>query len=272
MTDVNPRIGYTFLTLFLVIISIMLLNFLIAILSNTYSMLNEVKNGLYLKNVIGLRQVYNYDKYYSSIVYMPPPFGILTFVMVPFIIYCKSKKLNKIMLIIEYSMIGVSAIIIFVCCCLIMTPFAYLIILFDKLKKVPQRPFLSKLDLLLRIVDLIVFLFIGLPFLLFWTTIDSLNVALNLFSTDIMPIDQDEITKKNRVIQQNTIRKSQVAEETSKSFKFTTIKAKPKTTSKGLGKGTNPIKEGLSEMTLNILKSTIKSLKIKHQENIDSYR
>lgn len=271
LKDVSPRLGYTFLTLFLVIISIMLLNFLIAILSNTYSILNNVKNGLYLKNVISLRQVYNYDKYYASIVSMPPPFGILTFITVPFVIYWKSKLLNKILLIIEYSIIGVSAVVIFICFWIIMTPFAYLLILFDKLKKIPQRPFLNKLDLLIRALDFIIFFFWGILFLFFWTVIDSINLALNLFSKDIMPIDQDELSKRNKSISENAIKKSQVAEET-KSFKFTAIKSKGKTLSKGLGKGTNPIKEGLSEMTLNILKAWIRNLKNRHQENVDSYR
>ena len=68
LNDVSPYIGYAFLTIFLIIISILLLNFLIAILSNTYSSLNDVKNGLYLKNVISLRQIYNYNqiKYYMQ--------------------------------------------------------------------------------------------------------------------------------------------------------------------------------------------------------------
>ena len=271
LTDVSPRLGYTFLTLFLITISIMLLNFLIAILSNTYSILNNVKNGLYLKNVISLRQVYNYDKYYASIVSMPPPFGILTFITVPFVIYWKSKLLNKILLIIEYSMIGVSAVVIFICFWIIMAPFAYLLILFDKLKKILQRPFLNKFDLLIRALDFIVFWFWGILFLFFWTIIDSINFALNLFYKDIMPIDQDELSKRNKSISENAIKKSQVAEET-KSFKFTAIKSKGKTLSKGLGKGTNPIKEGLSEMTLNILKAWIRNLKNRHQENVDSFR
>ena len=113
LKDVNPYVGYIFITVFLIMISIMLLNFLIAILSNTYELLNDVKNGLYLKNVINLRQKYNYNDTYSSIVYAGPPFNIFIAFYLPLIIYCNSKKLNKVFLVIEYVGIAVFGVLAF---------------------------------------------------------------------------------------------------------------------------------------------------------------
>jgi Polycystin cation channel len=78
--------GYVYLTIYLLYTSIMLLNFLIAILSNTYARNNFVKNGLYLRNVLHLRQRYDYDRLYSSITYSAPPLNIITFILTPLII------------------------------------------------------------------------------------------------------------------------------------------------------------------------------------------
>lgn len=87
LKDVDPYVGYVFITAFMIMISIMLLNFLIAILSNIYSELNNVKNGLYLRRVIHLRKLYNYDSLYSSIVFTPPPFNLFSLVIMPFVIF-----------------------------------------------------------------------------------------------------------------------------------------------------------------------------------------
>ena len=113
LKSVNPHVGYVFITVFLIIISIMLLNFLIAILSNTYELLNDVKNGLYLKNVIYLRQKYNYDRIYSSLVYANTPFNLFMLILLPFVIYFKSKKLNKMILMVEYFGVGFYGVVIF---------------------------------------------------------------------------------------------------------------------------------------------------------------
>ena len=56
ITVVSPYIGYIFMTIFLIFTMIMLLNFLIAILSNVYANLNDVQIGLYLRKVLFLRQ------------------------------------------------------------------------------------------------------------------------------------------------------------------------------------------------------------------------
>ena len=61
--ETRPEFGYLFLTVWLIVSLIMLLNFSIAILSKTYSFLIKHHNALYLKEVILIRQRYEYDKY-----------------------------------------------------------------------------------------------------------------------------------------------------------------------------------------------------------------
>lgn len=132
LNNISPDVGYIFITVFLIFTMIMLLNFLIAILSNTYSVLNDVKNGLYLRKVLYLRQRYNYDRYYSAIIYATPPLNLVAFILMPVIIYCKSRKLNRILLICQYILIGLFSIVLFFVASVIMMPFAYFLVLFDK--------------------------------------------------------------------------------------------------------------------------------------------
>ena len=102
LKDVDPYVGYIYITVFLVVVGILLLNFLIAILSSTYSGLNKVKNGLYMRRIIQMRQRYQYDKYYSSIVFAPTPFNLLLLPVLPFVVFLKSKRLNNVVMVCEY--------------------------------------------------------------------------------------------------------------------------------------------------------------------------
>lgn len=139
LTDVKPRYGWIFITVFLLLIAIMLLNFLIAILSSTYSNLEEVKTGLYLRNVINLRQRYAYNRYYSSIVYAGMPTNFMVLFALPFVVSLRSRMLNKVLMIIEYLTVGIISIFLFLCGVLILLPFAYLILLFHKARLIPQK-------------------------------------------------------------------------------------------------------------------------------------
>lgn len=78
MTEVSPYTGYVFLTIFLLFTMVLLLNFLIAILSNTYANLNDVKNALYLRKVLFLRQRYDYHRLYSAILFGIPPLNVFS--------------------------------------------------------------------------------------------------------------------------------------------------------------------------------------------------
>ena len=63
--NVNPWFGYITMLLFLVISAITLINFLIAIISNVYNDLSDIGIGLYLRSLIGIRQILQNDERYS---------------------------------------------------------------------------------------------------------------------------------------------------------------------------------------------------------------
>lgn len=84
--NVDPYVGYLFITVYLLVSAILLLNFLIAILSTTYSFILEKKDGLYVQEVIFHMQKYEFHPRYSSIVSIAPPFNLLFVPTVPFVL------------------------------------------------------------------------------------------------------------------------------------------------------------------------------------------
>ena len=83
ITNFSPVVGYIFLAIYLLTSMIMLINFLIAILSNTYGILTLQNNALYLKEVILLRQRYAYEKHFSSLVSAFVPLNLASLALFP---------------------------------------------------------------------------------------------------------------------------------------------------------------------------------------------
>ena len=249
LTDVDPWVGYIYITVFLLLFHITLLNFLIAILSNTYDEHNVVKNGLYLKNVISLRREYKKS-----------PFDVVIFAILPISFYAKSKKLDEVISFMQYVGYGFLSIVFFFFTCVFLSPLAYILILLHKIKHIAERPFLSKSDCTLRILDTVVFFFVGIFFVLIWVFIDTANFTLSLFATNIMPIDEYE--QDNNMKISNTMDASKpkiVDDDQSNTVTDVTIY-----TTKSGGKDSNPIKDGLADTTLHILKACLKTMNEKH--------
>lgn len=176
-SEFQKYLGYVFMTTYLTVSMITLLNFLIAILSNTYDYLQQHKNALYLREVVLLRQKYRYDAKYSSIVSAFVPLNILNLVLSPTIISFKSKKLNHLVLLCEYIIFGALSIVLHLAISLILMPVAYVLVVVNKVRYCFKKPFIGRCDLLLRVFDLIIFIFIGILWLLilcFWDTIGKI--------------------------------------------------------------------------------------------------
>jgi hypothetical protein len=79
--------GYIFLTLFLIFSAIVLLNFLIAILSDVYVVWKEFSSSMYLRQIIRVKQyMEGSDDYYSCLVAAVVPINIFIVPFVPFVL------------------------------------------------------------------------------------------------------------------------------------------------------------------------------------------
>ena len=81
--------GYFYLVTYIILIAITLLNFLIAILSSTYDEYRDKSTGVYLNHVVHTKRKFEYDRYYSSLMYSYNPLIIIAF---PFLIFLSLKK------------------------------------------------------------------------------------------------------------------------------------------------------------------------------------
>jgi len=192
MKGFDKYLGIFFLTSYLIVSMVTLLNFLIAILSNTYSYLTEQKNAMYLKEIIILRQKYRYDKRYSAMVSAFVPANILMIMLNPLLLALKSVKMNHVCLICEYILFGLASVILYFVLCLVLSPLTYLVVVLNKTKYLLQKPIFGNRDMLLRVADLIAFIFIGLFWLLIVVIWDTILYAINLFSEDIKSLQEDE--------------------------------------------------------------------------------
>ncbi|CAI2382176.1 unnamed protein product [Moneuplotes crassus] len=262
------NIGYLFLISYLIVSTITLLNFLIAILSNTYDFLTGHKNALYLREVIYLRQQYGYEPRYSSIISAFVPLNIFAMIMDPIIICLKSSKINDMFLLFEYIVLGILSVIIFFAISALLLPISYVILILDKLKFCFTKPFLGKGDVLYRVLDLITIFFIGLLWLiilLFWSTG---KFIVKLFASDIKLLEENREEKQAHT---NALKDGSVdytkfnlmygdpereinleAQEKAKSQNKNKTQKNYSTGNVG-----NPIKGGMSLTTLKLLKITL---------------
>jgi hypothetical protein len=262
----NKYMGEIFLTVYLIISTITLLNFLIAILSNTYDFLQNHKNALYLREVVLLRQKYRYEAKLSSIVSAFVPLNIFALIMDPFLIMCKSKKLNKICLLFEYIAIALISVALQIIISLIILPFSYIIVWVNKIKFWFRKPFFGKYDILLRILDMIMFIFIGLVWLLIMLGWDTIKYVYNLFDKNVKLIQDNDDAKiaHNNALKDGSIDYEKFWEMHNEESIGNDNSAKIRSSIQGStvsGNVGNPVREGLCDTSLKLLKITLKMMK-----------
>jgi len=74
---------------------LLLLNLLIAIMSETYIRLSKLKSGLLHMKIINVMPVYKYEKTYSCLISAPAPLNVLSFLVLPYFMFNKNVKRNK---------------------------------------------------------------------------------------------------------------------------------------------------------------------------------
>ena len=84
------------------ILNITLLNFVIAILSNTYEKIRDNSLGVYLKALVNTNSSVGYHKYYSFMVSANSVINIFYIPFIPIAILCRSKRFNKFLLLTQF--------------------------------------------------------------------------------------------------------------------------------------------------------------------------
>ena len=122
--------GIIFILVFVFLNLLILLNILIAMMADTYSLMTSVRKGLYNGNIIRAIPAYKTNKYYGGLLILIPPFSILSFLLLPFYLCIKDKNklkfLTNTVFMTLYTTVAFFLSLIYIISNLIMTPFAYL--------------------------------------------------------------------------------------------------------------------------------------------------
>jgi hypothetical protein len=174
---------------------ILLLNLVIAILTDTYIRFSKVKLGLYYDGVVDAISSLKYDKRYGAMVTAIPPFNVFMFLLTPIFLMVKNprrlKKINHTLTLITYLPLAFILIIVFIAGNTLMMPFAYLYALIHKIKLcLAPRIHRSRRSL---VTDLLVFLVLGLVLLSLCQLSDIYYFTKQLFYWKVQKLDQHKV-------------------------------------------------------------------------------
>lgn len=151
---------------------------------NTYQMIETLK----------VRPATQADKFYSVLISMPPPFGILLFFLAPFLISSsRPERLNMPFLIVAYLPVLVAVTSLFAIGEVLMWPFVYVKMVFHKLTMVWVYSKAFRVSRADKFGHFVYFVFFG-PFI----TIGNSIIDLFFFLNHMMQFDLRKIKHKTR--------------------------------------------------------------------------
>jgi hypothetical protein len=181
-----------FMMVYLVINVLLLLNYVIAIMTDRYADLQESRLGLFYDGLVGSMVEYKYDSTYGFLILNFLPFNLVNLLIAPIFIFTKNvlllKQLNQWLTVIGYLPIGLIVTVIFFVANTLMLPFAYVI------------GFLKKVQLILTgkssghyVLDLVYFVALGWLSLTLNVLIDTVFFMAHLFSKNFESIKSSDI-------------------------------------------------------------------------------
>ena len=131
-------VGELFTVFAVLINNIVLLNFVIAILADTYSKLAAESLGIYYDGIISRIPIYEDDIRYGGLIVGTPPFNILALLMIPYYLFETDQKrlrrVNDIFTKVMFAPVALIITAIFMALNCILLPFAYFAAIYKKLQ------------------------------------------------------------------------------------------------------------------------------------------
>lgn len=165
--------GEIFYILYVLIFNVILLNFFIAILSDIYSKMSNEATPLYLKEILSKRDLSAPNKRFqfmiSSFFGIDSALVVLFLPIYPLLSEETQEKINLGLLYFEYTFAFLCFLPFYITILTILVPFCYLKVAFSKFINVIKDPTLMKM------LDSIIFLLVGILILLVYMIIDIGN-------------------------------------------------------------------------------------------------
>jgi hypothetical protein len=139
----------------------MLINLLIAMLTNIYTLLYPQAFSMHLREIILIKTLYDYDENYGFMISLPFPFSVFPNNLIcSLILLCKKKPkiMNNNITFIAYTITYIWSIFFYlICMCLI--PFAYFYALIHKGIIIFRRTHVSRVK---KLLSMLIFLIFGI--------------------------------------------------------------------------------------------------------------
>jgi len=120
-------IGDIYVIAIVICFNILILNLIIAILSNTYNMFDTKSAGLYLSKILNSRDEMTFDENYGGFLLTMTPLNLVVLPFVPYALFNKpSREMNNMITILQYSVLIVVIYVMFLFGSIVMMPFAFL--------------------------------------------------------------------------------------------------------------------------------------------------
>ena len=132
-TNKGHIVGEIYLLIFILMNTILILNLLIAILADTYSLYKSQELVLYINEILMLRPSMEYNSNCSALVSTFAPLNLIPFVFSPlFFIKKKTKTLNNVVLCLEFIPVMIIISVFYLAISLVLLPFTYIKAIFVK--------------------------------------------------------------------------------------------------------------------------------------------
>ena len=137
------RLFGQWLSIFAVIIfNILLMNLMIAVLTNTYSIFDSRSNGLYLSKILSYRDEINYDNSFGAFLFPVPIINLIQIPVLPVAMmfpYGNSIlfQININLMRVQYVLFMMIMLVLFVVYSVVLIPFAWIVGIIDKFKTLP---------------------------------------------------------------------------------------------------------------------------------------
>lgn len=182
--------------------NILILNLMIAILSNTYNMFDTKSTGLYLSKILQARDDMQFDENYGALLLTMAPMNCVVLPFVPYALIAKpSPRLNTFVMILQYSVFIIVVYFAFLICSCAMIPFAFLKTLLIKAQSIMRAP--SVLEKLMTLWWVLCYMVMGIPNLVFGILTDFFYFWANNFRSNLKKII---IVRKESTITNESIR------------------------------------------------------------------
>ena len=125
--EVVGRFGDFFVMSIVVVFNVLILNLIIAILSNTYNQFDTKATGLYLSKILNARDYMTFNENYGAFLLVMAPLNIVVIPFVPAALFMKpSVNMNILITVFQYSVFIIIIYSIFLFGSAMLLPFAFL--------------------------------------------------------------------------------------------------------------------------------------------------